>query len=765
MENQEVASVLNNALSSAPPLPQEASAPALLPVTTVSAPSPGIQTKSQLPATVRQSRVLGAGFSLLLFGGLLSLGLIWDNSSHGPIPVAANVNSATNAITTTSPGFNSGSPALPDFGLSPQNPSGSPFNSLLPSNPPAAKGHPSSGSGQGGLGAKAPAAQPTNPAAQRLAQGMAGQRAGKNQEAITAYQQALQLNPALTPARIGLAMLYWQGHRSDEALQQLRLAQHNDPKNPAIPWQIAQTLLSLHRTPEAVTQLREVVHLAPTNRAGYVLLAQVLMSLNRKDEAYAQWVNLAEKQPNDPEAAFTAGAIAFEVLKRLPEAERWLRQAQTSSPKDPRVPLLLGRVLGMRGKTAAAAVVLAQGARQFPEVIELHTLLSDVRWAQGDKDGAISALRAAVPHIPASTGGGVPLARLHVAIGRLYAMRGQWLPAAREWRAATTLQPHDADVHGLLAEALWRSGDRAGTAAQLKQVLDIDPKRHDARHRLAKALADIGRYDEAQDEYATYLKAKPNDVGAMVQQAALYEHQADIPRAIESWNKVSTVWPENPLPALQRARLLRKSGNDTEALAQYRYALQIAPNDPQALSGAAILEEKSGQEMRALTHLRTLVSKQPDDEAAYAALLRVSEQKQQLPATLNFLKQQLAKNPRHRAAYAALLDGYAKSGDADTGRTVVKDFMARYPKLTAPRIALDSFDLARAKQQLADLRRAKPTLIPASATPIAAPLPTPIPNTTATTPSEAAPTKDDAPKPETGSESAPATDPQAEPAH
>ncbi|MBV9470539.1 MAG: tetratricopeptide repeat protein, partial [Abitibacteriaceae bacterium] len=441
-------------------------------------------------------------------------------------------------------------------------------------------------------------------------------------------------------------------------------------------------------------------------------------------------------------------AIALEVLKRLPDAERWLRQAQTSSPKDPRVPLLLGRVLGMRGKTEAAAVVLARGAQQFPDVIELHTLLSDVRWAQGDKDGAIAALRTAVPHVPASSGGGVPLARLHVAIGRLYAMRGQWPAAAREWRDATKLQPHDADVHGLLAEALWRSGDRAGTAAQLKQVLAIDPKRHDARHRLAKALADLGRYNEAQKEYAAYLKAKPNDVGAMVQQAALYEHQDDIPRAIESWNRVSTVWPENPLPALQRARLLRKSGNDTEALAQYRYALQIAPNDPQALSGAATLEEKSGQEMRALTHLRTLASQQPDNEAVYAALLRVSEQKQQLPATLNFLKQQLSKNPHHRAAYAALLDGYAKSGDADAGRTVVKDFMARYPKLTAPRMALDAFDLARAKKQLADLRRAKPVLTPASATPAAAPLPTPIPNTTATTPSETAPSKDDAAKPD-----------------
>jgi hypothetical protein len=45
----------------------------------------------------------------------------------------------------------------------------------------------------------------------------------------------------------------------------------------------------------------------------------------------------------------------------------------------------------------------------------------------------------------------------------------------------------------------------------------------------------------------------------------------------------------------------------------------------------------------------------------------------------------------------------------EAGRSIVKDLAKRHPKVSAPRVALDRFDLARAKKQLANLQKARST--------------------------------------------------------
>jgi tetratricopeptide (TPR) repeat protein len=554
-----------------------------------------------------------------------------------------------------------------------------------------------------------------DPAAAAFARGVEAQKAGKNKEAGAAYRETLRLNPKAVPAHMNLALLALQMRRPNEALSHLKLAARLDPKNPAVPYQIAQTLLALQRPREALAPLQASLHLAPQNLSARALRAQLLYSLGQPQQAYNEWVQISKMAPKDAGAPFAAGVIAFENLKRPADAERWLSRAVRLEPRDPRGPLLLSRVLLVRDQHVRAESILAAAAERFPQFIEIHSLLSELRLARGDLKGAVKILRDITARVPASLGKGVPLGRLRLSLGRTLALSGQQRAAVAELRQSADLLPHAFEPRSLLAEVLLDMGDHAGAVAQWRRALHMDPKLPRERLMLARTLADLGQIDGALENYTIYLKARPGDVRALAAQAVLLERRGRLATAITVWQRIGGFMPENSLPALQAARLLRRSGRNAAALERYRYVLQISANEPNALKGAAELEEKAGQSVRALGHLRALIRTQPENAAAYDSLLRVAAQKHQLPAAVNFLKQQLAKNPNRRAVYDAILTAHDRVGETETGRAIVSDLAQHYPKASAPRLSLAAFDKSRTKVATP---AKQPTTAP-TATPIA----------------------------------------------
>lgn len=574
-------------------------------------------------------------------------------------------------------------------GTSAVRPAPLPMPQMPSTSPMAPSALPPIAAGNRIAGLPAGAADPT---AAMFAQGVAAQQAGRRDEAIKAYQEVLAVNPQAVAAHLNLALLAGQDKKLDRAVSHLQAARKIDPKNLAVAWQLGQTFLMMQKPQAALEPLRAVVQMDAKNKGARVMLAQALTALNRPREAYAAWRDLAKSDSKDAAAALAAGAIALEGLNQPKQAESWLLQAQSLAPKDPRSTMLLARALLEQKRNDEAIALLEGGVKNFEDIIEMRTLLSDARWLKGDKDGAFAALQTAIEKVPPSREKGVPHARLRVAAGRLQAMRQNWEGAVAQWRRALEILPQETAVHTMLAEALMRSGDRAGEAKILEKVLALDPKRMDVRLPLARALAETKEWDAAQRQYASYLKVRPNDARVLIESAALFEKQDKIDKALSGWSVVGKVLPDNPLPALERGRLLRKQKKEAQALQMYRLALQIAPNDPNALLACAELEEKSGQSMRALTHWRALISSRPNYEAAYAAYLSLAAAKAQLPSALNFLKQQLAKSPERPAAYNAILTTHKKLGQPAKGRAIVEQMSKQWPRARAPRSALNAFD-------------------------------------------------------------------------
>lgn len=449
-----------------------------------------------------------------------------------------------------------------------------------------------------------PAGMQGNPQVAALFQkALDAQRKGDFKGAAAAYRAVLHQSPDALPAHLNLAMV----------------------------------LLQQKADSEAIAHLKKAIALAPTSPQPRVLLAQAYAQQKNARGAYEQWTKIADlKLPDGGQAAFMAGAIAFEELKKPAEAERWLRRAnEQSKGADPRVALLLAKALSAQKKHAQAQQTLEPLGKRFPKAIEIQSALADAQWQSGDKAGAIATLRALEKITPAAANKGANLGQVRLMLARALAQQREYS------QAIATLQ-----------KALNALPSGSPSIAPLKALL---------------AQTFVGR-------------------------AEAEEKSGQLDNALATWNEAAKLFPDNPTAFVQRGRLLARQGKNDAALQEYNRALKMLPREAAILEAAAKLEEKTGDATRAMSRWKTLIEVRPEYSPAYFQLARLAAKQNQFAAQMDYLETRLAKNPDVRAAYDAVLEAGQNAGREELARDWVSQMAKKYPQAKAPRNALIAFE-------------------------------------------------------------------------
>ena len=101
-------------------------------------------------------------------------------------------------------------------------------------------------------------------------------------------------------------------------------------------------------------------------------------------------------------------------------------------------------------------------------------------------------------------------ARQHQVLGRDYFDRGQYAEAVREIEEALRLVPDFPDLHNQLGLALGMSGERERSVAAFRRALELNPNYLEARLNLAIVYNEMGRYEEALEEFAVERARDPD---------------------------------------------------------------------------------------------------------------------------------------------------------------------------------------------------------------------------------------------------------------
>lgn len=234
------------------------------------------------------------------------------------------------------------------------------------------------------------------------------------------------------------------------------------------------------------------------------ILAEGISLFRRNDfqGAVDAFRRAVELDPGNARAYVSLGS-AYMRLNRQAEAARAFRRAIDLNPDDATAYVGLGQTHKLSGDPDNAILELNRGLELDPENADATYTLALLYMDLGDLEEEFAALERTVAIDPLKS-------PAHSRLADIYLSRGMYPEAVAALRAALTGRTPVDYVHTRLAEAYYSMGDVAAAEDEIRKEIVLSPRSASAHAVLAQLLSELGRLDEARQEYSTAI-ALTND--------------------------------------------------------------------------------------------------------------------------------------------------------------------------------------------------------------------------------------------------------------
>jgi tetratricopeptide (TPR) repeat protein len=201
--------------------------------------------------------------------------------------------------------------------------------------------------------------------------GVAWGTAGNFPEAIRHYEQALRLQPRFAEAHSNLGAVLTRAGRIDEAIEHFERAIQINPDLADAHNNLGVALDRLGRVGEAIEQFEVAVRLKPDFAKARNNLGDALLRQGRVQEAIGQYEQVARLRPGDAAVLNNLGTALWRT-GRFREAVKCYEQALRINPGNPEAHYNLGGALEQAGR-------LPEAIAHYEEALRLNPGLSEAR--------------------------------------------------------------------------------------------------------------------------------------------------------------------------------------------------------------------------------------------------------------------------------------------------------------------------------------------------------------------------------------------------
>ena len=291
----------------------------------------------------------------------------------------------------------------------------------------------------------------------------------------------------------------------------------------------------------------------------------------------------AEMHPDDPNAQFTVGVLAYQG-KALDKAEAALKKAVALAPKDDEAWELYGTVLAEHKKPAEAIQALSQAVSLKPKRVNAWSQLGRLLAVQGGKDDldkAVDAYDHAVKLKPED-------GRLRLNQGLLLAKLGRDDQAVDELEKAAKLPDGQAANRTLCI--LYNKAGASGKAVVACEAAAKSDDKAENWYNLGFAQQRLGKGEEARKSFQRALKADPTHAASLYNLAFLDFEAGDAEKALKGFQgAVAARHGDYPEAEYNAAVLLGDLGRYEEAGESYRALLKRDPGNEDAKANLAFV--------------------------------------------------------------------------------------------------------------------------------------------------------------------------------
>lgn len=307
--------------------------------------------------------------------------------------------------------------------------------------------------------------------------------AGRWAEAESELRYALSLHPDRADWHFNLGLTLDAAGKHDDALQAFRDAHELDPAESSPMLAIGAVYIRMDKVAEAIRWFEQAARAKPDRQEAYVHLIDAYTRMNRHEDAETAFYQALhcrpEGQKNDPSDDTVHP-------HDLPPK----RSADASVEHEAMAYAHIAESLAERGQLEKAIWCLREALRLSPDLPRSHSRLADLYAETGKLERArqlyLRELRASPGDIDTLLG----LGRLLVKMNRL----GE---ASEKFRRVLEIESDHPDAHFEIAGLAEREGRTKEAIAGFRLVLRLDPDYPGVRRRLAALLIPAGELDAA----------------------------------------------------------------------------------------------------------------------------------------------------------------------------------------------------------------------------------------------------------------------------
>ncbi|HVH68040.1 MAG TPA: tetratricopeptide repeat protein [Gemmatimonadales bacterium] len=389
-------------------------------------------------------------------------------------------------------------------------------------------------------------------------------QAGRRDEALASYRQAVEVDPKYVLAWNNLGVVQAHGADNDAAIESFRTALQLQGAFAAARLNLALLLYQLRRFQLSLEAYRQVLSSEPNSAAAWNGVGLVLVELKRFPDARNAFVRAVEADADHAGAHYN---LSF-TLSNLGDFDGALRATKRALELDPYyVSQKFALTIDLQYEKATIGI-----APEISADVVAETIGEDFNFDQRLLDNIFQELAPPAAEPPAPKTADDPL-----ALARDYVSKGLMDVATAEAVRAVQRGANRADAAVLLGDIFAKRGLHGEALERFREARALDPARADARLGEVKALFAIGgpRAQEAHGLAEELLQLTPDNVDALVAVAKGRAAEGDAAEALTALQQAQTRAPGRADLHKLQGDIALKVGDKAGALAAYRAALEL----------------------------------------------------------------------------------------------------------------------------------------------------------------------------------------------
>ena len=434
-------------------------------------------------------------------------------------------------------------------------------------------------------------------------------RLGKDVEAVTTYQRAVQLAPDNYYPHFALGKMHGTLRQHEEAIQELTQASKLSEQVQNVP-------------PEELTVI-------------YKALGHAFFRRDRVDEAIQAWKKISELDPDD-------------IFARIELSDLFREQE------------LYGQAI------AQHEAIIQLKKNDAYRVCLSRREIGNIHEVKGDYQDAVKSFDAALALT--SPGNWLRKDLQHRVIG-IFAADSNWEGLIEYYQGKLEATPNEPELLGLLAAAYIENQQLEEGISTYRKGLELAPTDANLRLNLIASLRNAEKFEDAAAEYEVLSKQDPDDFGIYRELGELYLQLENQDKAKAVYQKMVDRDPNNASTHLILAEIYAGHEWIEDAAAQYEKAISLAPNNLDYIEYFGDFYLRQGNREKALETWNRMVADDNAIAANYDRLAQLLKAKNFKAEAIAAIRKTVELMPDEYRYHEALAKHLLENGDYDAALT------------------------------------------------------------------------------------------------